>query len=80
MKVRQDGTTAGQRARIYSSPGLPLDARIKVERVAPDRLMVTVERRKARMFSLGLDEAAYLAELIRRELQPPGPIEAGARR
>jgi len=79
VKVGQDGSTAGQRARIYSSPGLPLDARIKVERVAPDRLMVTIERRRLRVFALGLDEGAYLAELLRRELEPPAAIQAGAR-
>jgi hypothetical protein len=57
----------------------PLDARITLERAAPDRLMVTIERRRTRAFSLGLDEAAYLAELIRRELEPPAAVQAGTR-
>jgi hypothetical protein len=43
------------------------DPRITVERHG-DRLLVTIERRQARAFSLGLDEAAYLIELLRREL------------
>lgn len=78
--VRQIGSTAAQRVRTYSSAGLPLDARITVDRAAPDRLMVRIERRQVRCFSLGLDEAAYLAELIRRELDPPGAVKAGAAR
>ena len=47
---------------------LPLDARIQVERVTPDRVMVTIERRRARSFTLGLDEAAYLMGLLAKEL------------
>jgi hypothetical protein len=58
--------------RAYSPAPLPLDARITLERPAPDRLLIRIERRRARVFSLGLDEAAYLAELIRLELAPRG--------
>lgn len=45
----------------------PLDPRITVERHG-DRLRIVIERRQQRAFSLGLDEAALLAELLRREL------------
>lgn len=45
----------------------PLDPRITVERHG-DRLLVVIERRRQRTFSLGLDEAALLVELLRREL------------
>ena len=58
---------------------MPPGALITLERVAPDRLMVSIERRKIRRFSLGLDEAALLAELIRLELEPPPAVRDGIR-
>jgi hypothetical protein len=50
----------------------PLDPHINVERPAPDRLIVTIERRQRRMFSLSDSEAAYLAELLRIALARGG--------
>ena len=64
-----------RRSRFHAStqtrtgPAVPLDSRITVERHG-DRLMVTIERRRQRAFSLGLDEAALLWELLGRELPP----------
>lgn len=46
---------------------LPLDARITIERQY-DRLLITIERRRPRVFSLSLDEAELLDRLLRREL------------
>jgi hypothetical protein len=65
--------------RAHSPAPLPLDARITVERPVPDRLLIRIERRRERVFSLGLDEAAYLAELIGRELAPPQAAPGGIR-
>jgi len=45
----------------------PLDRQIRVERHG-DRLLVFIEGRRQRCFSLGLDEAELLAALLRREL------------
>ena len=63
-----------RRAQVSNAP-LPMDARIRVEhnqsRVPGDhgaRLLVVIERRQRRAFSLGLDEAAYLVGLLSREL------------
>jgi hypothetical protein len=47
---------------------LPLDTRITVDRVTSDRMMVLIERRRSRSFSLSIDEAAYLVGLLQREL------------
>ena len=58
----------------------PLDPRITVERSAPDRLLVKIERRSVRCFSLGLDEAAYLVQLLSRELAAPVSAQTGSAR
>ena len=54
--------------RSRDVPPIPPDPLITVERNAAGRVVITVERRRRRSFSLSLDEAELLDRLLRREL------------
>lgn len=59
----------GAHVQMHVSPSVPIDRRITVE-AGSDGLLVVIQRRKARSFSLSLDEAAYLHGLLGAQLPP----------
>jgi hypothetical protein len=66
--VRRSGSYPRGEPRVHVSALADQGPRITVERPEPDRLLITIERRRQRVFSLSLDEAELLDRLLRREL------------